>query len=92
MSVVTGYFSTLNTPQGVVYLVGYTASYPEDEELDLEEDIEAGDDSSAWEAFDTGKWRKIFGALALSCGREHWQRAVVLYCQYKKRGTMQFLL
>ncbi|PIK56783.1 putative zinc finger protein [Apostichopus japonicus] len=40
----------------VVYLVGYTASYPEDEELELdlqaEEDLEEGEDSSAWEAFD----------------------------------------
>ncbi|XP_071824603.1 uncharacterized protein [Apostichopus japonicus] len=38
----------------VVYLVGYTASYPEDEELDNleEEDIDAAEDSSAWESFD----------------------------------------
>lgn len=41
---------------GVVYLVGYTASYPEDEELDNleEEDIDAAEDSSAWESFDAG--------------------------------------
>lgn len=51
---------------GVVYLVGYTASYPEDEELELdleaEEDLEEGEDSSAWEAFDAGRTRNmIFG-------------------------------
>ncbi|KAJ8032238.1 hypothetical protein HOLleu_25707 [Holothuria leucospilota] len=38
----------------VVYLVGYTASYPEDEGLEMEdeENLEGEEDTSAWEPFD----------------------------------------